>query len=124
VENVGIYYQFFSKDYPPGVNLDSYSICAEIRSWRDRVFIPYFVAGPGIYGASISGAVDRGDISFSTHAATTLGVQTGGGLKVILNRNMLLVLDQRYHEVRFGKYLDGAKCYPDRVTGIGIEHKL
>lgn len=97
---------------------------AEVYPWRHHLFSPYLTAGSGIYTASISGPVNRGDISFSSYTATTLGVQTGGGLKVILNRNMLLVLDQRYHEVRFGKYLDGAKCYSDWVTGIGIEHKL
>ncbi|MBU0690879.1 hypothetical protein KKH18_03595, partial [bacterium] len=62
-----------TKDYPPRLNLDSYTLCTEFHPRTEWRILPYGTFGLGLYTASISGAVDEGSISFSTHEANTLG---------------------------------------------------
>jgi opacity protein-like surface antigen len=112
------------KDYPPRVNLDSYTLSMELYPYKLKWLQPYVAIGPAIYHTSISRTVNKGEISFSTHITTTLGMQAGAGLKINLSRSMRLVFDERYHEVHFSKSVDGMQDYSGWSTGLGIEHQL
>lgn len=89
------------KDFSPRLILDSYTLSAEVHPCSSAWFIPYATVGSGLYIASISGAVDQGSIFFTTHEATTVGIEAGGGFKFRLNRSMELIVDQRFHKAGF-----------------------
>jgi hypothetical protein len=115
---------FGIRDFPGRIVIQSHLLGFSVHPLSGEAVVPFLTAGVGIYVASQSNPVDRGGIAFAKYRDSQIGVHFGGGIRIPINKNVGVVVTQRYHRIKFSKEIDGSRNFSGCAGGIRIERGL